>query len=39
MVEASLDREVFYHGEDLAIHISIANNSKKCVKNIRVSFS
>ena len=39
VVEASLDREVFYHGEDLAIHISIVNNSKKCVKNIRVSFS
>ena len=38
VVEASLDREVFYHGEDLPIHISINNNSKKCVKNIRVSF-
>ena len=37
VVEASLDREVFYHGEDLPIHISINNNSKKCVKNIRVS--
>merc|ERR1711936_426586 len=35
VVEASLDREVFYHGEDLPIHISIINNSKKCVKNIR----
>merc|ERR1711990_844485 len=35
VVEASLDREVFYHGEDLPIHISINNNSKKCVKNIR----
>ena len=39
VVEASLDREVFYHGEDLPIHISINNNSKKCVKNIRVSFN
>merc|ERR1711953_834225 len=35
VVEASLDREVFYHGEDLPIHISINNQSKKCVKNIR----
>jgi len=35
ILEASLDREVYYHGEDLPIHISINNQSKKCVKNIR----
>ena len=36
MLEASLDKEVYYHGEDLPIHISINNQSKKSVKNIRV---
>jgi len=35
ILEASLDREVYYHGEDLPIHISINNQSKKSVKNIR----
>jgi len=35
VLEASLDREVYYHGEDLPIHISINNQSKKSVKNIR----
>ena len=32
----SLDRELYYHGEDLPIHVSINNNSKKSVKTIRV---
>ena len=36
-LEASLDREVWYHGEDIPVHISINNQSKKSVKNIRVS--
>jgi len=35
VLEASLDREVYYHGEDLPIHVSINNQSKKSVKNIR----
>merc|ERR1719483_151335 len=37
VLEASLDREVYYHGEDLPIHVSINNQSKKSVKNIRVN--
>ena len=36
MLEVSLDRELYYHGEDLPIHVSINNNSKKSVKTIRV---
>jgi len=35
VLEASLDKEVYYHGEDLPIHITITNHSKKAVKNIR----
>jgi len=35
VLEAKLDKEVYFHGEDLAIHISINNQSKKSVKNIR----
>jgi len=35
VLEASLDKEVYYHGEDLPIHITINNQSKKSVKNIR----
>ena len=31
-----LEREVFYHGEDIPLNISINNQSKKAVKNIRV---
>ena len=37
-VEASLDKEVFYHGEDIPLHISINNNSKKSVKSMSVCF-
>ena len=35
-LEASLEREVYYHGEDIPLTISINNQSKKAVKNIRV---
>lgn len=34
VVEASLDKEVFYHGEDIPLHISINNQSKKQAKSI-----
>lgn len=37
VLECSLDKEVYYHGEDLPIHVSINNQSKKSVKNIRVN--
>ena len=36
-LEASLEREVYYHGEDIPLTISINNQSKKAVKNIRVN--
>ncbi len=36
VVEASLDKEVFYHGEDIPLHISINNQSKKQAKSIMV---
>eukprot|EP00088_Acartia_fossae_P007548 TRINITY_DN13551_c0_g1_i2.p1 TRINITY_DN13551_c0_g1~~TRINITY_DN13551_c0_g1_i2.p1 ORF type:complete len:400 (-),score=83.22 TRINITY_DN13551_c0_g1_i2:621-1820(-) len=34
ILEASLDKEVFYHGEDVPLHISINNQSKKQAKSI-----
>ena len=36
-IEVNLEREVFYHGEDIPVHISINNQSKKSIKKIRVS--
>jgi len=39
VLEASLDKEVYCHGEDLPVHISINNHSKKAVKNIRVNIN
>ncbi len=38
MLEAGLDREVWTHGEEIPIHVSVNNNSKKTVKSVRVSF-
>ena len=35
-LEANLDREVWYHGEEIPVHISINNQSKKMIRNIRV---
>ena len=35
-VECTLDREVYYHGEELPINVAISNNSSKSVKSIRV---
>ena len=35
-LEMGLEREVYYHGEDIPLNISINNQSKKAVKNIRV---
>lgn len=34
-LEMGLEREVFYHGEDIPLNISINNQSKKAIKNIR----
>jgi len=38
-LECSLDKEVYYHGEDIPLHVCINNNSKKSVKNIRLSLN
>ncbi|CAO1429856.1 unnamed protein product [Diamesa hyperborea] len=36
-LEASLDRELYHHGESLSVNVHIANNSSKTVKKIKVS--
>ncbi|XP_065344031.1 arrestin red cell isoform X3 [Cloeon dipterum] len=36
-LEASLDKELYHHGEDIAVNVHIANNSNRSVKRIKVS--
>uniref|UniRef100_A0A669EM42 S-arrestin n=2 Tax=Oreochromis niloticus TaxID=8128 RepID=A0A669EM42_ORENI len=36
-VKASLDKEVYYHGEPIKVHVSVTNNSSKNIKNIILS--
>ncbi|KAK0405576.1 hypothetical protein QR680_018067 [Steinernema hermaphroditum] len=36
-LEASLDKEMYYHGESVAVNVHIQNNSNKTVKKIKVS--
>merc|ERR1712025_404656 len=36
-LEVSLDKELYYHGETLAVNVHIQNNSNKPVKKIKVS--
>ncbi|XP_069367556.1 S-arrestin a isoform X1 [Paralichthys olivaceus] len=36
-VKASLDKEMYYHGESIKVHVSVTNNSSKNIKNIIVS--
>uniref|UniRef100_A0A3Q3QLM8 S-arrestin n=1 Tax=Monopterus albus TaxID=43700 RepID=A0A3Q3QLM8_MONAL len=36
-VRASLDKEIYYHGEPVKVHVSITNDSSKNIKNIIVS--
>ncbi|XP_018026167.1 beta-arrestin-1 isoform X1 [Hyalella azteca] len=36
-LEASLDKELYYHGETVAVNVHIQNNSNKSVKRIKVS--
>nr|XP_046264515.1 S-arrestin a [Scatophagus argus] len=36
-VKASLDKEMYYHGEPIKVHVSVTNNSNKNIKNIIVS--
>lgn len=36
-VKASLDKEIYYHGEPIKVHVSVTNNSSKNIKNIILS--
>ncbi|XP_054482771.1 S-arrestin a [Anoplopoma fimbria] len=36
-VKASLDKETYYHGEAVKVHLCVTNNSSKNIKNIIVS--
>ncbi|XP_076043459.1 beta-arrestin protein kurtz isoform X1 [Oratosquilla oratoria] len=36
-LEVSLDKELYYHGETVAVNVHIQNNSNKSVKKIKVS--
>ncbi|XP_028354755.1 beta-arrestin-2 isoform X1 [Physeter macrocephalus] len=36
-LEASLDKELYYHGEPLNVNVHVTNNSTKTVKKIKVS--
>lgn len=36
-LEASLDKELYHHGEEIAVNVHIANNSNRSVKRIKVS--
>jgi len=36
-LECTLDKEVFYHGQEIPIHVSVNNNANKSVKAIRVA--
>lgn len=34
-LEATLDREIYYHGEKISANIVVTNNSRKTVKSIK----
>ncbi|XP_056246391.1 S-arrestin a isoform X1 [Seriola aureovittata] len=36
-VKASLDKELYYHGEVIKVHVNVTNSSSKNIKNIIVS--
>ncbi|CAI5456743.1 unnamed protein product [Caenorhabditis angaria] len=36
-MEASLDKEMYYHGESIAVNIHLQNNSNKTVKKLKIS--
>ncbi|KAM6919176.1 S-arrestin a [Xenentodon cancila] len=36
-VKATLDKELYYHGETINVHVNVENNSNKNIKNIIVS--
>ncbi|CAI4226760.1 unnamed protein product [Auanema sp. JU1783] len=36
-MEASLDKETYYHGESIAVNVHLQNNSSKTVKKMKIS--
>ncbi|XP_072905016.1 arrestin red cell isoform X5 [Hemitrygon akajei] len=36
-LEASLDKELYYHGEPISVNVHVTNNSTKTVKKIKIS--
>uniref|UniRef100_A0AAQ4RMD3 Arrestin C-terminal-like domain-containing protein n=1 Tax=Gasterosteus aculeatus aculeatus TaxID=481459 RepID=A0AAQ4RMD3_GASAC len=36
-LEASLDKELYYHGEPISVNVHVTNNSTKSVKRVKVS--
>lgn len=38
-LEASLDKAIYYHGEDIEITVDIRNNSNKTIRRIKVGNS
>ncbi|XP_030260083.1 S-arrestin a isoform X2 [Sparus aurata] len=36
-VKASLDKEIYYHGETIKVHVNVKNDSNKNIKNIILS--
>ncbi|KAK2852114.1 hypothetical protein Q5P01_008390 [Channa striata] len=35
--KASLDKELYYHGEPISVNVHVTNNSTKTVKNVKIS--
>ncbi|XP_061769321.1 arrestin red cell-like isoform X2 [Nerophis ophidion] len=36
-LEASLDKELYYHGEPISVNVHVSNNSTKTVKKVKIS--
>jgi len=36
ILECTLDKEIYYHGQEIPINVAVHNNSNKSVKAIRV---
>lgn len=36
-LEASLDKELYYHGEPISVNVHVTNNSSKTVKRVKIS--
>ncbi|KAK3550424.1 hypothetical protein QTP86_025155 [Hemibagrus guttatus] len=36
-LEASLDKELYYHGEPISVNVHVTNNSAKTVKRVKIS--